>query len=167
MLKVIMGSEYADKFINTDIFIKNIDLYFNKMKKTSWFEDPFVREIMADLDKVYVESGYITHSILFNERYTVDDLAIGTKFLILVYKLRDKVYFANVGDNGTDFLEKIAQEYDEEGRDLIIVSNYLQEFRFIHVNEVEYLNYDIICHNQKDVQEKVCDKWIKQALRLK
>ena len=112
------------------------------MKKTSWFEDQFVREIMADLGKVYVESGYITHSILFNERY-------------------------NVGDNGTDFLEKIAQEYDKEGRDLIIVSNYLHKFRFIHVNEIEYLNYGIVCHNQKDVQEKVGDKWIKQALRLK
>ena len=162
MLKIIMGSENFDRYIKGRKFIEFPNDYFNTLKKSVWFRDSFVKEIIKDIDKAYVESGYAVHSIEYDEGYSVNDLSGGAKFLILAYMLRDNIYLATMGDNCTDFLERISLEYEKEGKDLIIVSNYLHKFNFNFIKDIEYMNWNITCHNWDDIEYKIYDRWIDQ-----
>ena len=74
--------------------------------------------------------------------------------------MRDRVFLATMGDNGCDLLEKIALDYEKEGKDLIVVSDYLHKFNFKYVKEIEYINYGVICHNWNEIYDKVYDKFL-------
>ncbi len=162
MLKIIMGSEYADKYIKDKKFIEFPSKSFNTFKKREWFSDEFVREVIKEIDKAYVESDFAVHSIEYDLGYSVNDLAGGSKFLILAYCLRENVYLATMGDNCTDFLERISLDYEREGKDLLIVSNYLHLFQFNYIHSIEYVNWDITCHSLDDIQHKINHRWLEQ-----
>lgn len=162
MLKIIMGSELVYNFIDKKQFVEFPNGYFDSIKKEAWFNDKLVREIIEQVDRAYVELGFSVRSIDYSTGYSVNDLSGGSKFLILAHMLRDKVYLATMGDNCTDLLEKIAMEYEKEGKDLIIVSNYLHRFNFKYVKEIEYLNWGIRCKSWKEIYNKVYDRWEKQ-----
>ena len=154
--------EYAEKFIDMDMFVDTPNASFNTFKESSWFKDEFVQEIIRDIDGAYMEGDFAVHSLKYDEGYSVNDLSGGAKLLILAYCLRDYVYLAMMGDNCTDFLERISLEYEKEGKDLVIVSNYLHRFKFNYVDSIEYLNWNIICNSCKDIDKKICSKWIEQ-----
>ena len=137
MLKIVMGSENFDKYIKDKKFIEFPNAYFNTLKRSEWFKDQFVQEVIRDIDKAYVESGYAVHSIEYDEGYSVNDLSGGSKFLILAHTLRDNIYLATMGDNCTDFLERIALDYEKQGRDLIVVANYIHIFKFNFIKDIE------------------------------
>lgn len=162
MLKIVMGSENFDKYIKDKKFIEFPNAYFNTLKRSEWFKDQFVQEVIRDIDKAYVESGYAVHSIEYDEGYSVNDLSGGSKFLILAHTLRDNIYLATMGDNCTDFLERIALDYEKQGRDLIVVANYIHIFKFNFIKDIEYINWNIVCHNWNDIEYKIYDKWIAQ-----
>lgn len=67
-----------------------------------------------------------------------------------------------MGDNCTDFLERIALDYEKQGRDLIVVANYIHIFKFNFIKDIEYINWNIVCHNWNDIEYKIYDKWIAQ-----
>ncbi|MCM1223889.1 MAG: DUF4869 domain-containing protein [Lachnospiraceae bacterium] len=165
MLKIVMGSEFAQTFIPDRKFIEFPNSYFNELKESKWFKDPFVQEVIKVIDKAYVESGFAVHSIGYDEGYSVNDLAGGSKFLILLHMLRNNVYLATMGDNCTDFVERLALEYEKEGKDLILVANYLHKFNFTHIDSIEYMNWGITCHSWSDIHSKVWHKWIEQEHR--
>lgn len=162
MLKIIMGSEYAEQYIKNKKIIEFPNSYFNELKESKWFGDSFVQEIIEKIDKAYVETGFAVHSIEYDEGYSVNDLTGGSKFLILAYMLRDNVYLATMGDNCCDFLERIALDYEKEGKDLIVVANYLHKFQFNYIKDIEYLNWNIVCHEWNDIEYKIYGKWLEQ-----
>lgn len=162
MLRIIMGSEYAEQYIKDKKFIEFPKTYFNELKKSSWFQDKFVQEIIEKIDKAYVELGYSVRSIEYDCGYSVNDLSNGCKFLILSYILRDNIYLATMGDNCIDFLERITADYEKQGKDLTIVTNYLHKFKLKHIDSIEYINWDIVCHSWDDIEYKIYDRWLKQ-----
>lgn len=166
MLKIIMGSEFAEKFIDKKKFIEFPNVYFDNIKKEQWFNNELVRDIIKEIDNAYVELGFSVRSIEYGTGYSVNDLSGGSKFLILAHMLRDKVYLATMGDNCTDLLEQIAMDYEKEHKDLIIVSNYLHRFNFKHIKEIEYVNWGVRCKSWRDVYYKVYDRWEKQEKGL-
>ncbi len=56
--------------------------------------------------------------------------------------LRDNVYLATMGDNCCDFLERIALDYEKEGKDLIVVANYLHKFQFNYIKRYRILKLE-------------------------
>ncbi len=165
MLKIIMGSERVKEFTDRKL-IQFPNYYFNEMKKQEWFKDEFVKEIIRTIDKAEVELGYSVHSIEYDAGYSVNDLAGGTKTLILIHKLRDLLFLAVMGDNCTDFLERIVADYEKEGKDLLIVENYLHRFQFRYIDSIYYVNWGITCHSLEDIDDKIKYKWYEQDQSL-
>lgn len=162
MLKIIMGSERAHEFIDIKDFQEFPGVYFNDRKRVEWFEDEFVREIIEKADNAYVELGFSVRSIEYGTGYSVNDLSGSAKFLISAYEVRNKIFLATMGDNCTDLLERIALDYEKEGKDLIIVANYLHRFDFKYIKDIHYVNWDITCHSWDDIFKNIYDRWIEQ-----
>lgn len=162
MLKIIMGSEKVSEFINTDNFIEFTNSYFNARKKPDWFDDNLVKDIIRQIDKAEVINGYAVKSIEYDTGYSVDDISGGSKTLILILKRQDKIYLATMGDNCTDFLEQIAVIYEKQGKDLVVVENYMHHYNFKFIQEIQYMNWGIICRNASDIQRLIVPKWYEQ-----
>lgn len=161
MLKIIMGSEQVHKYTDKRL----IDIpskTFDTLKKQEWFSDKFVQEIIRTIDKAIVELGYSVRSINYDKGYSVDDLSGGTKTLILVYKIKDKIILTKMGDNCTDFIERIALEHEQRGEDLLIASDYLHLYNFKYIKAIEYLNWGIVCHSRNDIDNKIKNLWYEQ-----
>lgn len=161
MLKIIMGSEQVHKYTDKRL-IEFPGNYFNEMKKQDWFEDKFVQKIIKEIDKAYIELGFSVRSIEYGDGYSVNDLSGGAKTLILMHKLRNKMFLAMMGDNCTDLLEQIAISYEKTGQDLIIVENYLHQFKFNYIDSIHYINWGITCKSLSDINNLVKRKWYKQ-----
>ena len=161
MLKIIMGSERVKEFTDQK-FIEFPNSYFNYTKKASWFKDKLVKEIIEQIDRATVELDFAVKSLDYNTGYSVDTISGGSKALILIHKIRDKIFLATMGDNCTDFLEKIALDYEKEGKDLLIVENYLHRFKFNYIKDIYYVNWGITCHNEIDIAYKISPLWTQQ-----
>lgn len=160
MLKIILNSLECKQYLGNKRFVESIDAHFERVKKQEWFSNDIVKEIIQKIDDAHVEVGFSVVNNKTGAGYSVNDLSGGAKFLILVQCMRDRVFLATMGDNGCDLLEKIAQDYEKEGKDLIIVSDYLHKFNFKYVKEIEYINYGVICHNWNEIYDKVYDKFL-------
>lgn len=161
MLKIIMGSERVSQY--TDIkFIEFPGTYFDARLKPDWMEDEFVKKVIRQIDNAVIEYGYALKSIKYNTGYSVTDIAGGSKALILMHKIRNRIYLATMGDNCTDLLEEIALSYEQENRDLIIVENYMHWFNFKHIDSIQYLNWDITCHSRIDIEKLIAPRWQEQ-----
>ena len=106
MLKIIIGSEYAEQYIKNKKLLNFQIVTLMNLKESKWFGDRFCTRNNRKIDKAYVETGFAVHSIEYDEGYSVNDLAGGSKFLILAYMLRDNVYLATMGDNCCGFFRK-------------------------------------------------------------
>ena len=167
MLKIILNSLECEKYLENKRFIDSINAHFDRVKKQEWFDDELVREIISEIDDVYVEIGFSVRNNRTGVGYSVNDLSGGAKFLILAHCVRDKVFLATMGDNCCDLLEKIALDYEKNGKDLIIVSNYIHEFNFKYIKEIEYVNYKIICKSWSDVCKRVYPKFISETKKYR
>lgn len=155
MLKILIGSTLYEKYFNDDRYIDYPNQYFNQVKEQEWFNDKTVQDIINHIDNASIEIGFAVRHNVTGAGYSVNDLSGGAKTLILIHKLRDEVFLATMGDNCTDIIEQIALDYEKEGKDLIIVSNYLHRFNFKYINDIEYINYNIICHSKSDIFNKI------------
>ena len=106
--------------------------------------------------------GYAVKSLDYNEGYSVDDISGGSKTLILVYKMPDKVILTKMGDNCTDLLEQIALKYAEQGKDLLVASDYLHMYNFKYIDAIEYMNWGIVCHSKSEIDEQIRHRWYEQ-----
>lgn len=120
-----------------------------------------LKKIIHEIDDARVELGFSVRSNKTGAGYSVDTLSTGAKTLILMYELRDRIFLASMGDNCTDLLEEIAADYEKEGRDLIIVANYMHKFNFRHITSIEYINWGIVCHSWNDICKYVYSKFNK------
>lgn len=161
MLKILIDSTEYDKYLKGKRFVEFPNSHFDRMKQQEWFSDELVKEIIQHIDNASIEVGFSVVNNITNMGYSVDNLSGGSKFLILAYKLRDRIFLATMGDNCTDLLEKIALEYEKDGKDLIIVSNYLHKINFKYIKEVEYINWNIKCHSWSDICKEIYPKFLK------
>lgn len=160
MLKILIDSSEFNNYLKGKRFIEFPNAHFDRMKQAEWFEKDIVKQIIKDIDKAHVELGYSIVNNVTGLGYSVDDLSGGSKFLILVYNMRDRIFLATMGDNCTDLLEQIALVYEKEGKDLIIVSNYLHQFNFKYIKEIEYINWNIRCNSWEEVCREVYPKFL-------
>lgn len=164
MLKVYYGYEAPPELLNGKRFEPYPGRSFNRVKKAEWFKDPLVQEIIENIDKAKVEMDFSVVSMITHTGFSVNDLAGGTKCLIMLYKNPEKLYFVSMGDNCVEYLEKIAAKFEEEGKDIIIITDYLNRFQFKYIDSIEFLNWGIICHSWEEVDKKdIYTKWVDRA----
>lgn len=104
MLKIYYGD------IDNAIF--NTDNYFKYDYEDEWIIDPFVKKMIADVDRSTVlDSGIIDSPIL--GKIPPVNLSGGVKTLILVKFEKDKIFNASTcGDNCAKWLLEIAKNED-------------------------------------------------------
>lgn len=92
--------------------IVNVSVYFNFMKKREWFDDPFVRRVIKEIDKSEVINGEYIESPVFGG-ISPDRLSSGTKALILMRcDSQYTVYATRCGDNCFPFIKELSESQD-------------------------------------------------------
>lgn len=162
MLRIILGSDYAEQQLGIKNIAYGLEDVFKAAKQKEWFSDELVREIISKIDNADVIADYSIYSREYKTGYSVDTLSSGTMSLILAYKMPDFRFSLRMGDNCTDFLEKIAAYHEKNGRDLVVITNYMHMFNFKYIDKIEYINWGIICNNKKDIVNNIMSRWYEQ-----
>lgn len=108
-----------------------------------WFRDPFVQEMIRDIDNcIYDSDTEICIDLNVPEnKFKVDDLSTGSKLLVLLYKWdydEIRVYGSLFGDNCTSWLLKIAKS-----KNIIIDLKH-----FLHFPEEEFEAFSIYANRK-------------------
>ena len=137
MLNVYFG-DMDDVIYNTSVYFK-----FNFQKE--WFKSEEVIQMVRDVDNSEVlGSGAIDSPVL--GIIAPVNLSGGVKTLILIDKVRDKVFNAsNCGDNCASWLLKLAEKDD-----IKINLRHLMDFGDAPFN-IKILNDDIVVSNMRDL----------------
>jgi len=152
MLSIILGCKDADTFLTGKQFVNYNDGLFDDEYTEEWFEDPFIRRVMNDIDHIDLSKS---SAVSFKNSITGDihshkELSTGCKTLILIYKYPNVIFQARFGDNCTDLLEEIAAN-----KDITIKSDYIHSFNFKHIKEINYLNYNLRAVSLKDINKLI------------
>lgn len=120
MLNIHFGRDNVDM----SQIIMNPLAYFRNHREVDWFNDPFVRGIIKEIDKAEV----IRDEAILKENgrgITPEQLAGGTQTLICIYKNPDIVFYGEpMGDNCVPFLMEIAERYD-----ICLLLEHFMDFR--------------------------------------
>ena len=143
MLKIYFG-DMKEAIYNTSVFFKND-------YEDEWITDPFVKEMIKDVDSSDVMySGVIDSPVL--GKIPPTKLSGGVKTLILVKFEADTVFNASTcGDNCSKWLLKIA-----ENEDRTINLRHIMNFgsgKF----QIKILNSGEIVHNMEELTEIAVD----------
>lgn len=99
-------------FGNMPEAVFNTSVYFKNRYEDSWFEDPFVREMVLDVDRSTVLDGTVIESPVMGKIPPLS-LSGGVKTLILIRKEPDRVFNASTcGDNCSKWILTMAAEED-------------------------------------------------------
>lgn len=125
--------------------VYNTASYFKYDYEDSWIVDPFVKEMIRDVDQSTVlDSGVIDSPVL--GKIPPVGLSGGVKTLILVKFETDKIFNASTcGDNCAKWLLKIAESEDRT-INLLHLMNFGKEPFSIHI-----LNTDQIVHTMEEL----------------
>ena len=117
--------------------------YFDNVYEDEWIEDPFVKEMIQDVDSSTVISAHIIESPSLGP-ITPKELSGGVKVLILMLKDDSFVYnLTNCGNNCAKWVLKIAEQ-----KDLTVYLQYM--IRFEGEFEIQIMNTGKIVHNRKE-----------------
>ena len=117
--------------------------YFDNVYEDEWIEDPFVKEMIQDVDSSTVISAHIIESPILGP-ITPKELSGGVKVLILMLKADSFVYnLTNCGNNCAKWVLKIAEQ-----KDLTVYLQYM--IRFEGEFEIQIMNTGKIVHNRKE-----------------
>lgn len=117
--------------------------YFDNVYEDEWIEDPFVKEMIQDVDSSTVLSAHIIESPILGP-ITPKELSGGVKVLILMLKDDSFVYnLTNCGNNCAKWVLKIAEQ-----KDLTVYLQYM--IRFEGEFEIQIMNTGKIVHNRKE-----------------
>ena len=123
--------------------MKDAPSYFDNVYEDEWIEDPFVREMIQDVDSSTVISAHIIESPILGP-ITPKELSGGVKVLILMLKDDSFVYnLTNCGNNCAKWVLKIAEQ-----KDLTVYLQYM--IRFEGEFEIQIMNTGKIVHNRKE-----------------
>lgn len=92
--------------------ILSIDKYFNNTYDEDWLDDPFVKEMVLDVDRSEVLDKYCIQSPVLGQ-IPPEKLSGGVKALICMYKLDD--FYVNLivcGKNCEKWISEIAEKKD-------------------------------------------------------
>ncbi len=143
MLKIYFGE--------MEQVLHNVETYFNNQYQYSWLEDPFVKELIRDVDRSVVESPECIKSPVLRQ-IPPTRLSGGTKAVILMKYLPDRVINAsNCGDNCAPWILKLGNE-----KDLVINLHHIMEF-VPESFEIEILNDHSIVHDMSEMVYKATD----------
>ena len=137
MLNVFFG-DMPEAVYNTAVFFKND-------YEDEWIIDPFVKEMIRDVDRSEVlDSGVIDSPVLGG--ISPRELSGGVKTLMSIYKRPDKIFNASAcGDNCAKWLLEIGDR-----QDVTINLRHLMDFGdgtfTIHI-----LNTDQIVHSMREL----------------
>ena len=137
MLKIFFG-DMSDAVYNTAS-------YFKYDYEDEWIIDPFVKEMIQDVDKSTVlDSGVIDSPVL--GKIPPTGLSGGVKTLILVKFDKDKIFNSSTcGDNCAKWLLKISELEDRKINILHLMDFWPESFS-IHI-----LNTDQIVHSMEEL----------------
>ena len=127
------------------VAVYNTAAYFKYDYEDSWIIDPFVKEMILDVDQsVVLDSGVIDSPVL--GKIPPTGLSGGVKTLILVKFDEDKIFNASTcGDNCAKWLLKIAEE-EERTVNLHHLMNFGDE-----PFEIRILNTDQIVYSMEEL----------------
>ena len=143
MLNVYFG-DMPEAIYNTAVFFKND-------YEDEWIVDPFVKEMIKDVDSsIVIDSGVIDSPVL--GKIPPLGLSGGVKTLILVKFEPDKVFNASTcGDNCAKWLLRIAADEDRTVNLRHIMDFGEGDF------DIRILNTDEVVHNMKDLTDIAFD----------
>ncbi len=117
--------------------------YFDNVYEDEWIEDPFIKEMIQDVDNSTVLSAHVIESPILGP-ITPKELSGGVKVLILMLKDDSFVYnLTNCGNNCAKWVLKIAEQ-----KDLTVYLQYMIQFEGEF--EIQIMNTGKIVHNRKE-----------------
>jgi hypothetical protein len=123
--------------------ILSIDKYFNNTYDEDWLEDPFVKQMVADIDHSEVLDKYCIQSPVLGQ-IPPEKLSGGVKALICMYKLED--FYVNLivcGKNCEKWIAEIAEKKDIHTS----LSGYDLDFKESGIR-AKCLNFSSILHGR-------------------
>lgn len=127
-------------------YLNDAPSYFDNVYEDEWMEDPFVREMIQDVDRSSVISAHIIESPVLGA-ITPRDLSGGVKVLILMLKDDSFVYnLSNCGDNCAKWVLKIAEK-----KDLTVYLQHIMKFEGDF--EIQIMNTGKIARNPAEYVE--------------
>ena len=138
-------------FGNMPEAIYNTAVYFKNDYEDEWIVDPFVKEMIRDVDhSEVIDSGVIDSPVL--GKIPPTGLSGGVKTLILVKFEPEKVFNASTcGDNCAKWLLKIA-----EPEDRTVNLRHIMDFGEGQF-EIRVLNNDTVVHNMTELTDIAVD----------
>lgn len=97
--------------VRTPRFLMDIDGYFNRNKEKKWFNDPYVKKIIKEIDNTVAVKDEYLESPVFGGISPVQ-LSTGCKALILAYEVNEVIYATRMGDNCVPLLLDMAEKKD-------------------------------------------------------
>lgn len=127
-------------------YMKDAPSYFDNVYEDEWLEDPFVKEMIEDVDCSKVINAHIIESPVLGA-ITPKELSGGVKVLILMLKDDSFVYnMSNCGNNCAKWILKIARK-----KDLVVYLRHIMHFDGEF--EIQIMNTGKIVHNHKEYVE--------------
>ncbi len=142
MLKILFGE--------AENVLHNVETFFNNQYQYSWLEDPFVVDLIKDVDQSVVESPECIKSPVLRQ-IPPTRLSGGTKAVILMKYTDRMVNASNCGDNCAPWILKLGED-----RDLTINLHHIMEFDQEQF-EIEILNDHRIVHNMAEMVDAATD----------
>ena len=128
--------------------IDAIDFYFKYLFDEEWMEDPFVKEMIRDVDKSEVIPPHIIESPVLGP-ILPEVLSGGVKTLMMILKTDGFIFNANhCGDNCAKWILKIAEK-----KDITIYLGYMMKFEGAF--DIKILNTGAEAHNYQEYIEKI------------
>lgn len=110
-------------FKKDNLTVFNSDIYFDLNFEEDWLTDPFVIDMIKDIDNSIVRSPFcIENSVL--GQIPPSMLSGGVKTLILMLKESGVFWGTACGDNCAKWILKIAEK-----KDLIVCLSHIMEFK--------------------------------------
>ncbi len=124
-------------------YMKDAPSYFDHVYEDEWILDPFVKEMIQDVDRSTVISAHVIESPVLGA-ITPKELSGGVKVLILMLKDDSFIYnMSNCGDNCSKWILKIA-----ENKDLTVFLQHIMKFDGEF--EIKIMNTGKVVHNKKE-----------------
>lgn len=135
--------------------------FFSAEKKSAWFQDPYVQEIIKTVDGATVVDGLVLKS-RDGEIIPPEYLSTGSKTAICSYEFPNDVFNATqMGDNAMYFVLKLALKRDVTlltYHDIPLI--WLQELKL----QKDYHDIDITEMDSADFYD-MYDEWLEEGLQ--
>lgn len=142
----------------TSNFILDIDNYFNLYKKKEWFNDPYVKKIIKEIDNTIAVKDEYLESPIFGGM-SPERLSTGVKGLILLYETDEIIYGTRMGDNCNKFVFEMSNKKDIHVMlHHCMTPEYHAKFKACFVDTGKIVdNYDDFVWTYYDIREATCD----------